>query len=111
MGEGIAALISLIANLVSMATTVVGGYTSNAAKIIGFNKQGELEDAIITNMQNRYSGLEDAIASAKLEQYQEDLKGETEARVRKSSLVTLIVSIIIAVVVIAAVLWLLKNDD
>ncbi len=99
-----------ISAIISMITTLVDGYTKNAIAKVGFAKQGDLEDAIISSMQNRYSGLEDAIASAKLEQYQEDLKGETEARVRKSSLVTLIVSIIIAAIVIGAVLWLTKKE-
>ncbi len=108
MGESTAVLTQFISAIIGMVNTLAEGYTRNAAGKAVFVKESQIQDAVLNNMLDRYSSLENKIAEADLTKYQQDLVEETSNQVFVGNIKSIVIALIIIALIVTAVIWAKK---
>ena len=102
------ALFQIISTLIDFVVDQVGDALNADVKHRVFLKQAEIQNAITTQMQDRYSNLEDALGQAALLQYQTQLEDETKKKVVAGNLMS-IAGFIFIVVIIIAIIFIVRK--
>lgn len=101
MGEFISALISSILQ-------IVDGYLNVSVAQSVFKKEGEIQNAVVSNIQERYGNLQNQISIAALEQYQDQLQTETEKKVVAGNLFSVAIAVFMIIMAVLIVYILRK---
>lgn len=100
----------LINAIISMITTLVEGYTKNAALQAGFTREGQIQNEVINRLQAQYGNLENQLGASILQQKQDELTEETKQKILKGNLISLTIAIVVVVVIVGLFLWIMKSS-
>jgi len=93
-------LVEFVSTLISVIQSIVSDELSIAARRLGFNKEGQIQNEVIGNFQQSYSDLEDKIGQAYLQQQTDVAAADARKKVIAGNIVSIIGAVLLVLMVV-----------